>query len=107
MKKNLKYFLLILIILPCCFLFAGCSLLRSSIYVTDIIKTDANGTYTIYYSNGTTSTITIEDGKDGENSTVDINELFASCVEKGLYEDTNDETVLEEYDTNLMNLMQT
>jgi len=90
MKKNLKYFLLILIILPCCFLFAGCSLLRSSIYVTDIIKTDANGTYTIYYSNGTTSTITIEDGKDGENSTVDINELFASCVEKGLYEDTND-----------------
>ena len=90
MKKNFKYFLLMLIILPCCLLFAGCSLMSSSVYVTDIIKTDHNGTYTIYYSNGTTSSITIKDGKDGENSTLDINELFASCVEKGLYEDTND-----------------
>lgn len=90
MRKNLKYFLILFIIIPCCLLFAGCTMPSTIVYVTDIVKSDNSGLYTIYYSNGTTSTITIEDGKDGENSTVDINNLFDSCVEKGLYENTND-----------------
>ncbi len=86
--KKFKLFLLALFILPCCFLFSGCALFE--VYVTDIYKTGEDGTYTIYYSNGKKSTITIEDGKDGENATLDLESLFNSFVSRGLYENTEE-----------------
>ena len=88
--KKLKVLLLILFIIPCCWLFSACSM-ENSVYVTNIAKTNTEGsvdTYTIYYSDGSKSTITIENGKDGENVTLNLEELFDSCVEKGIYENT-------------------
>lgn len=49
---------------------AGCSLTPETVGITSIQKTATNGlvdTYTIYYSNGTTSTFEITNGKDGED----------------------------------------
>ena len=90
--KKLKILLLSLFILPCFLLFGGCSLTSDDVYVTNISKTSTEGTtdtYTIYYSNGSTSTLTIESGKDGENSRLELDELFAECVNLGLYEDSS------------------
>jgi hypothetical protein len=49
----------------------GCSFLDSNeVYVTNIVRTETIGdvsTYTIYYSDGTTSMLRVNDGQDGEN----------------------------------------
>ena len=78
MKKYKKLgLLLLIIIIPCMFLLTGCGLFAQKVYVTNIVKTETIGTtdtYTIYYSNGTTTVLNIEngkDGKDGENLTLD------------------------------------
>lgn len=70
--KKLKYFLFLLIIIPCAFILNACAMpdVKTSVYVTDIKQTSTLGettTYTVYYSNGTTSLFTVENGKDGEN----------------------------------------
>ncbi|MBR6778566.1 MAG: serine protease [Clostridia bacterium] len=85
--KKFKIFILTMLLIPV-FLFSGCSFGKP--YIIDIQKTQSFGktdTYTLTYSDGTNDTITVENGKDGEN--VDIEELFASLVSRGFYENTN------------------
>ena len=69
--KKFKLILLIFILMPCLFIINGCSFLKEpNIYVTDIIQTEVVGdktTYTVYYSNGETSLLTINNGKDGDD----------------------------------------
>lgn len=76
--KNVKRLLVIFLILPCMFLFGACSMIETKrVYVTNIQQTstiDGTTTYTVYYSNGTTSLFTVNngtDGKDGSNLTIE------------------------------------
>ncbi len=69
--RKFKLILLIFVLMPCLYLFNGCSLFEEqNIYVTDIIQTEVIGdktTYTVYYSNGETSLLTVNNGKDGND----------------------------------------
>ena len=70
MKKNKLILLILLAIAPCVFFFTGCSLAGGKVYVTDIKPTEIVGsttTYTVYYSNGSTSVFTVENGTNGQN----------------------------------------
>ncbi len=88
--KKFKALLLIILIIPCFFLFSGC---EEKIYVTGISQTattETSQTYTVYYSDGSTSTFTVENGKDGNDAELNLEELFSSLVARGLYTNTND-----------------
>ena len=90
MKKS-KFWILLLLIIPCCFMFSACSFLEDDektppkTYVTNISKTtetENTDTYLITYSDNTTSTITIENGKDGLNGKdLTLEELKKYCEE--------------------------
>jgi len=70
MKKFKNIFLLILAIIPCALLFTGCSWFDKKVYVTRIEQTSTVGnstTYTVHYSNGSTSLFTVKNGQDGED----------------------------------------
>lgn len=77
MKNLRKIFIFIIALIPCVFMFGGCSLLSEKVYVTDIKATETVGsttTYTVYYSNGTHSLFTVENGtngQDGKNLTIE------------------------------------
>ena len=86
--KNFKYLLLLLCLIPCAFLLSACSFLTSEqVYVKDIVKTEVIGntaTYTIYYSNGKTSLLTIDkakDGVDGDDFTLEMLQEYS--IQKG------------------------
>lgn len=84
MKKFFKSLVLVLIILPATFIFTACG----TPTVVDIQKTNTteNATiYTIYYSNGKTSSLTVQNGKDGQS--LDVEALFQLGVTKGYYTD--------------------
>lgn len=86
--KKFRVLLLMLIILPCCWLFSACS--WGEAYVTGIERTSTNGNseiYTVYYSNGKTTNFTIENGEDGAD--LEIEEIFSACVARGLYSNDN------------------
>ena len=78
--------------LPCVFLFGGCA---TDPYVIGIEKTDSignNDVYTIYYSDNTSSSLTIENGKDGQDAeNITIDDIFMSLVERGEYSDTDED----------------
>ncbi|MBR4998850.1 MAG: serine protease [Clostridia bacterium] len=70
MKKFKQIFLILLSIIPCAIFFSGCSFFDQKIYVTNIKATEIVGTtttYTVYYSNGTHSMFTVENGTNGNN----------------------------------------
>ena len=56
-------------------LFAGCS----SAYVTGIENT-GDGLYTVHYSDGSTTTFTVENGKDGAD--LNIEDVYQSYCER-------------------------
>ena len=93
--KKLKFLLLIFIIIPC-FLLSGCTF-QPSKTVVDITQNKQEGTtttYTITYSDGTTSSFYVtdgEDGADGENLTIES--IKAYCIENNI----NYESFLKEY----------
>ena len=63
--KFLRLFLICLIIIPCIFTFSACKS-KEAVYVVSIEKTKTDGlkdTYTITYSDGSTSEIVITNGK--------------------------------------------
>ncbi len=104
MKKTKKiiFITLLLSIFIVVFGLVGCSnnSTNNQVYVLSIIKTDTVGlvdTYTITYSDGTTSTFEITnggngiDGVDGEN--LDIDEIYAKYLE--LYPNTTYEDFLK------------
>lgn len=101
--KKFKIFLLLIIMIPCIFFFGGCS---EKPYVTKIEKTQSIGnidTYTVYYSDNSTSNFTIENGEDGKDgSDISIEDIFLSCVERGMYENTNEG--FSEFLSNYLNL---
>lgn len=70
MKKVFKYFIFVVLILPCVFIFSACN----SKYVVDIQRsptsTSVQDIYTITYSDGSTSSITIKNGKNGKDLTI-------------------------------------
>lgn len=70
--KYLRRLLLVFVFIPCALLFSACSFLfpNENVYVTNIVQsstTEDLTTYTIYYSNGTTSMFTVSNGKDGND----------------------------------------
>ena len=87
-KKFLFVLLAIIIVLPCSIFLGGCSLFET-VSISSIEKTGTSGlidTYTIYYTDGTTSTFTItngQDGKDGEDGKdVTIEQAYNKYVEE-------------------------
>ena len=87
--KKFRKFLLVLLLIPCCFLFNAC---MGKTYVTGIEKVaenEASVTYQVNYSDGTSTNFIVENGKDGQDGT-SIEEIFASCVEKGMYENSKE-----------------
>jgi len=96
MKKFFKYFLVALIILPCMFMFVGCN---KSPTVVGFEKTATNGlydTYTITYSDGTADAITIKNGEDANDVTVQ--QLYEAAKQAGNYGDEYTmQDFLEEY----------
>ncbi len=94
--KNYIVMALLLIIMPCFLVFAGCN--YNSIGVVSIVKTNTNGlvdTYTITYSNGETSTFDIVNGKDGTDSSITIDDIYNKYIEE--YGDISYKEFLELY----------
>lgn len=89
MKKSftnyLKIFLIILII-PCIVLLSACSFSNEKT-IRSIEKTSSSGlvdTYTIYYTDNTTTTFNITNGKNGEDAEkIGIEEIYNKVKEKG------------------------
>ena len=80
MKNKLKYLLLLLIFLPCVFIFTACA----SVSVVDISKTGTTENYDVYtitYSNGKTSSFTVANGKDGND--LEIEEIYQAAKNNG------------------------
>lgn len=80
MKRFIKYLMLVLII-PIAFVVSGCSFNDKAISIKSIDKTDSVGvvdTYTITYTDGSTSDFTIVNGQDGANlyNNITINDLY-------------------------------
>ncbi len=77
--KKLAKILLMLVIVPCAYVCTGC--FGSGATIDGIEKTSSNGivdTYTITYSDGSTSEYTVTNGKDGEElyQDITINDLY-------------------------------
>ena len=91
MKKS-KLWILLLLIIPCCFIFTACNFNLESDnntnYVTNIEKTtetDTTDTYLVTYADKTTTLITIENGKDGvDGQDLTLEELKKYCEEKNI-----------------------
>lgn len=74
--KKFRIFLLVILMLPCVLLFGGC---QENVYITRIEKTETVGstdTYTIYYSDNTTSNFTVENDSD------DNSDVYVTRIEK-------------------------
>ena len=97
MKQIKKIFLLLIAILPCAIMLGGCSLIEEKVYVTGIQQTSVLGqetTYTVYYSNGTTSLFTVTNGQNGENgSDLTLESIKEYCTQNNI----DFETFLKEY----------
>ena len=96
--KKFRKLLLILLLLPCVFMLNSCTLLEDKeAYVTAIEKTEVVGnisTYTVYFSNGTQSTFTVNDGNDGKDgSDLTIDSIKNYCATNKI----NFESFLKEY----------
>lgn len=76
--KNFVIYGLLLLIFSCCLVFTGCG--TTTNYVVSIQQTNSENnvdTYIITYSDGTTSTFTVTNGKDGQDvSIMDIYENY-------------------------------
>ena len=97
MKKLKQIILLIIALLPCLFVMGGCSLFDQKVYVTDIKHSGTVGTstiYTIYYSDGTHSLLSVENGKNGQNGQdLTLESIKQYCENNGI----NFESFLKEY----------
>ncbi len=96
MKNKVKYLnriLLLLILIPCIFLFTACG----KTYITSIEKTESIGdtdVYTVSYSNGKTGSITVENGRMEELTT---EKLFDYCVQQGMFKEDEFDKFLQVY----------
>ncbi len=82
-KKRIISILILTLALVCITAFGLTACREKTVYVTSIEKTGVNGNvdvYTIYYSNGTTSTLEITNGKNGNDLTAE--DLYNEYVER-------------------------
>lgn len=97
MKKFKLLFLILLSIIPCAIFLSGCSFFDQKVYVTNIKATEVVGTtttYTVYYSNGTHSMFTVENGTNGNNG----QDLTLESIKKYCEDNNIDfESFLKEY----------
>lgn len=95
--KHLKKFLLLILIIPCAFMFSACSpFWDTTAYVVGIEKGSSIGTtqtYIVKYSDGTTSSFEVENGEDGED--YNLVDLFNLGVSMNIY--TNDQAGFEKF----------
>ncbi len=96
--KKLKKILLIISLIPCVFLLNACSIFKQDqVFVTNIVKTEVVGdtaTYTIHYSDGSTSLFSVKNGSDGE----DGNDLTIESIKNYCEENSIDfDTFIEKY----------
>jgi len=87
---KIKLLLKILVVILCfsiaifvSIFFTGCNQSNLTVYITNIEKQNTLNNvdyYLITYSNGTTSTFTIENGEDGKD--VDINKIYEKYIEE-------------------------
>ena len=82
--KKFRWVLLLLIILPCITFMTGCELFSEK-YVVGIEKSEQSteliDVYTIKYSDGTTSSFSVENGEDGED--LNIEDIYNVAKENG------------------------
>ena len=82
--KKLKLLLILLVFIPCVVFITGCSL-NPEKYVVGIERasqsTEFIDVYTIKYSDGSTSSFSVENGKDGED--LNIQEIYNVAKENG------------------------
>lgn len=99
MKNKLKYFIITFIILPVVAFFSlsltGCTFNNSNnaVSIVSVVKTSSVGlddTYTITYSDGSTSTFTITNGQNGTNGingengeSLSFSDLYNTAVDEG------------------------
>lgn len=80
--KKIKFLLIILVFVPCMFILGACG--DSGRLVTDIQRVSSNGVYDIYqieYNDGTNGSITVKNGENGHDLTLD--EMYNTAVENG------------------------
>lgn len=89
MKKNIKNYLkifVLILIIPCIFLFSAC-IGSNEKTIKSIEKTSSTGlvdTYTVYYTDDSTYTFNITNGKNGEDAEkITIEEVYNAVKEKG------------------------
>lgn len=83
--KKFRLALLFIFLIPCLFLFGACSQQSKIVFVTNIEQTSTVGsttTYTITFSNGKKSLLTVENGKNGEDLTLESIKEY--CTANGL-----------------------
>ena len=101
MKRIAKRLILPLIsnVLVLALVLSGCS--SNSAYVTSIAKTGSNGSqdiYTIYYSDGSTDSFTIDNGVDGEDGKdVSIMDIYQTYKEQTGDSDLSFQDFLDQY----------
>lgn len=82
MKKSFKWILLFILMVPCLFIFSACNQQK---YVVGIersqVSTSLTDVYTITYSDGSTGSFTIENGKDG--SDLSIEDIYEAAKDNG------------------------
>ena len=89
-KSFVKYIIFVLVLIPSIFMLSACNIVINSRNIVGIEKTSTNGlvdTYTITYSDNTTSTFTVTNGRNGydgkDAQSVTINQIYNALVERG------------------------
>ena len=98
-QKFMLYVLLIIFTLSVGFLIGNFLNFNEDASVTKIEKSSSNGlvdTYTITYSNGTTSFFTVTNGANGEDAEkVSIEEIYNSAISGGVYSGSFNDFLLD------------
>ena len=76
--KRFKKLLLALILVPCMFVFCAC---RSVVDISKSTEVGGYNVYTVSYSDGTKENLTIKDGEDGKN--LSIEEIYDVATQNG------------------------
>jgi len=77
--KNLKKYLLLFILIPCMLIFCACD--RIVVDISKDVSAGGNNVYTISYNDGTKENLTIKDGEDGKD--VSIEDIYSVAQQNG------------------------
>ena len=82
MKKMLKKILIFMLIVPCLFIFSACN----EKMVVDVSQSvvDGQSIYTVTYNDGTTNTLVVKNGVDGEKGKdLTVQDLYSAAQQNG------------------------